>query len=230
LTRLVLGALLVLAGLGTLAFGPRGPGSRSVEEAAVFCGVGVVVGGWGALARRHAGRTQVRSWSIVRAASDLRAGEITALQQIQYLLAFLAFELFSWGVDTEVFAFSWNDAKTLSAPIGMGILVVKLLGPYVVYLANGGRAGSDLLNRFIVLSLPIRVRCLVLLLLLAWPARILAAFIQGFRGAPTGDLFAGVGAGLFWLYFSIAHYAWLSLTLRGLREPAAGDRPHPGAR
>src|SRR5882724_9983599 len=84
----------------------------------------------------------VRSWSLARAVRDLRAGEIKAFQQVQYLLAFLVLEIFSWGVDTEIFQFSWNDVKTYSAPIGVGILAVKLLGPYAAYWANGGRQGS----------------------------------------------------------------------------------------
>jgi len=215
---LIVGALLVLGGLCTLAFGPGATDRSNGTEAAIFCAVGVVVGAWGALARRQGGPTQVRSWSIARAVHDLRAGEVKAFQQVQYLLAFLVLEIFSWGVDTEIFKFSWNDVKTYSAPVGVGICVVKLLGPYAAYWANGGRQGSDFLNRFLTLSLPIRVRCLVLLLLLALPARALAGFLHGVRGTQTGDAFAGVGVGLFWLAFNLAHYAWLAFTLRGLRE------------
>lgn len=215
---MIVGALLVLAGLSTLALGPSAPGRSNGTDAAVFCAVGGVVGAWGALARRQGGPIQVRSWSLARAVGDLRAGEVKAFQQVQYLLAFLVLEIFSWGVDTEIFKFSWNDVKTYSAPVGIGICVVKLLGPYAAYLANGGRQGSDLLNRFLTLSLPIRVRCLVLLPLLALPARALAGFLHRMQGAPAGDAFAGVGAGLFWLAFNLAHYAWLAFTLRGLRE------------
>jgi hypothetical protein len=129
-------------------------------------------------------------------------GRISASAQVQYLFWFLVVEIFSWGLDTTAFNFEWPEAPTAISGLGLWILLVKLAGPVLAYAANGGRSGQDFLVRFFALSFPIRVRCLVAILLLAIPARVTSPLLSG--------------ASLFWLCFNVLHYTGLIVSLRKL--------------
>jgi hypothetical protein len=162
-----------------------------------------------------------RWWRIQRLQRELAAQSLPLTAQLGYLTLFLFIEIFSWGLDTEVFGFSWNDQpRAYWSSIGIPLFAVKLLGPWLCYVAYRPADPRRFLERFFALSGPIRNWILLLLLLGILPARAIARFAEAFLHLQRGTIFGGAGVGIFWLLFDIAHYAWLAASLRFFAKSA----------
>jgi hypothetical protein len=137
--------------------------------------------------------------------------------QAGYLTVFLVLEIFSWGLDTEVFKFAHDDNRSYWLPVALALIAVKLLGPFLSYLACRPADPARFTDRFFALSCPIRLRVLISLLAALIPALFVARMIEVFLHLPKEGLFQGNEAGCFWLAFNIWHYVWLAITLRAFR-------------
>ncbi len=172
---------------------------------------------------RRASKGRVYGWRIRPLREDLVAGPPSGPAQVGYLTAFLVFEIFSWGLDTEIYHFARNDERSYWLSVALGLIVVKLLGPCAAYLAYRPGDPARFTDRFIALSCPIRFRVLIFLLIALLPSRFITGFSEAFWHLPKGGLLQGNGVGLFWLAFNLWHYVWLSITLRALGR--AGSLP-----
>jgi hypothetical protein len=153
-------------------------------------------------------------WRIRPLRKDLDAAPPSGPAQVVYLTVFLVFEIFSWGLDTEIFHFAGNDNRSYWLSVALGLIAVKLLGPCVAYLAYRPGDPTRFTDRFIALSCPIRLRVLIFLLIALIPSLFITRWAEVVWHLPKGGLSEGNEVGLFWLAFNLWHYAWLAITLR----------------
>ena len=141
-----------------------------------------------------------------------------------YLTVFLVLEIFSWGLDTEIFKFAAPQNRSYWLSVFLVLIVVKLLGPCASYRAYRPADPARFTDRFIALSCPIRVRVLTFLLMALLPLWFVIRLIEGFLHLPKGGLLQGSQVGLFWLAFNLWHYIWLAMTLKPFNRPSVTGR------
>lgn len=162
--------------------------------------------------------TGVRWWRVRRLRDELIAAPPSGAAQVVYITVFFLLDIFSWGLNTELFSLSHPASRSYWLSIGLALPTVKLLGPVVTYLCYRPAPASRFTDRFFALSTPIRVQVLLFMLLLLVPFWLVRIFIEGVLDLDRGSLLGGAGVGIFWLGFNLWHYTWLAFRMRSFRS------------
>lgn len=151
-------------------------------------------------------------WDVERIISQLRAGDLSEVEQTRYLIAGVILQLLIGRSSVLSAAVSRQGWTPFVFPAIAAIMAIT--GIRACARANARGDGRDLIARYVCLALPLTIRMYVL-----WAAAVLTLFVlTGYPGHSPGDV---VTAWAFWMVSLVLYAGLLTWFFRRLAQAVA---------